>query len=191
MTIGRNRTFWKNWNGNWKSYPIGTPPPICHTVSQCISFGRRSTKPCEGGWQYLCSSICWSVYTCLLTGITGELATIYMENIQIRALSTSPYQLEQWFGILMTIKVNLNIIKYNQILNHVNSIEPGIIQITMEELVNDEIAVLDSKQKVDSKQKSMKFSLNWKKMHTYINVDRRSHNPEKIKRSIIKEFGNK
>ena len=83
-----------------------------------------------------------------------------MENIQIRALSTSPYQLEQWFGILMTIKVNLNIIKYNQILNHVNSIEPGIIQITMEELVNDEIAVLDSKQKVDSKQKSMKFSLN-------------------------------
>ena len=25
MTIGGNRKFWKNWNGNRKSYPLGTP----------------------------------------------------------------------------------------------------------------------------------------------------------------------
>ena len=28
MTIGENRKFWKNWDGNWKSYPLGPPREI-------------------------------------------------------------------------------------------------------------------------------------------------------------------
>ena len=35
MTIGRNRKFWKNWNGNRKSYPFATPPFI-------LSFSNSS-----------------------------------------------------------------------------------------------------------------------------------------------------
>ena len=61
----------------------------------------------------------------------------------------------------------------------------------MEELENDEIAVLDLKQKVDRKTKSIRFSVNYKKTHTNINVDERSNHPEMMKRAIVKGFGDR
>ena len=61
----------------------------------------------------------------------------------------------------------------------------------MEELENDEIAVLDLKQKVDRKAKSIEFSVNYKKTHTHINVGERSNHPEMMKRAIIKGFGDR
>ena len=53
-------------------------------------------------------------------GVTGELAIIYMEEFQIRAITASPYQLEQWFW-------------------YVNDLET--------KCKTEEIAVLDLKQK--------------------------------------------
>ena len=61
----------------------------------------------------------------------------------------------------------------------------------MEELENNEIAVLDLKQKVDRKTKSIQFSVNCKKTHTNINVDERSNHPEMMKRAIVKGFGDR
>ena len=61
----------------------------------------------------------------------------------------------------------------------------------MEELLNDEISILDLKQKIDRKTKSIEFSVNYKKTHTNINVDARSNHPEMMKKAIIKGFGDR
>ena len=61
----------------------------------------------------------------------------------------------------------------------------------MEKLENDEIAVLDLKQKVDWKTKSIQFSVNYKKTHTNTNVDERSNHPEMMKRAIVKGFADR
>ena len=94
-----------------------------------------------------------------------------MEDFQIRAISTSPYQLEQWFWYVDDSETKCKSDEAKLILDHLNSIEPGIIWFTMEELLNDEISVLDLKQKIDRKTKSIEFSVNYKKTHTNINVD--------------------
>ena len=118
-------------------------------------------------------------------GVTGELAIIYMEDFQIRAISTSPYQLEQWFWYVDDSETKCKSDEAKLILDHLNSIEPDIICFTMEELLNDEISVLDLKQKIDRKTKSIEFSVNYKKTHTNINVDARSNHPEMMKKAII------
>ena len=51
--------------------------------------------------------------------------------------------------------------------------------------------MLDLKQKVDRKTKSIQFSVNYKKTHTNINVDERSNHPEMMKRAIVKGFGDR
>ena len=61
----------------------------------------------------------------------------------------------------------------------------------MKELLNDEISVLDSKQKIDRKTKSIEFSVNYKNTNTNINVNARSNHSEMMKRAIIKGFGDR
>ena len=76
-------------------------------------------------------------------------------------------------------------------LEYLNSIEPGIIRFTMEDLENDEIAVLDLKQQINGKTKDIQFSVNHKSTHTNIYVDAQSDHPEIMKKDIIEGFGDR
>ena len=125
------------------------------------------------------------------SGCQGKLAIIYMEDYQIRAISTSPYQLKQCFWYIEDSESKCKNNEAKPILYHLNSIEPGIIWFIIEKLENYEIAVLDVKQKVDKKSKSIQFSVNYKKTHININVDERFNHPEMMQRAIVKAFGDR
>ena len=56
----------------------------------------------------------------------------------------------------------------------------------MEELENDEIAVLDLKQKINSKKIDIQFSVNNKNAHTNVNVDAPPNYPEVMKKVITR-----
>ena len=110
-----------------------------------------------------------------------------MENHQIRAISTSPYQLEQWFWYADDFETKCKSDEAKQILDHWNSIEPGVICLTMKDILNDEIAVSDFKQKIDRKRKSIEFSVKYEKTHTNTNVDMHLTNRRWWKWPLLKD----
>ena len=77
------------------------------------------------------------------------------------------------------------------ILDHLNTIEPGVIVSTKEDQEGDVLPVLDLKQTVDRKTKKIMYSVHYKKTHTNINVKKRSNHPESIKRAFIKGFADR
>ena len=59
-----------------------------------------------------------------------------MEDFQIRAISTIRYQLEQWFWYVDDSETKCKSDEAKPILDHLDSIEPGEIFFTIEELLN-------------------------------------------------------
>ena len=74
------------------------------------------------------------------------------------------------------------------ILEHLNAIEPGVIEFTKEDQQCDTLPVLDLKQEVNRKTKKIECSVHYKKTHTNINVKERSNHSESMKRAVIKGF---
>ena len=58
----------------------------------------------------------------------------------------------------------------SEILDHLNTIEPGVIVFAKEDQDGDVLPVLDLKQTVDRKTKRIMCSVHCKKTHTIINV---------------------
>ena len=121
-------------------------------------------------------------------GATGEIAIIYMEEFQIKAMRTSPYDISNWYWYVDDSELKCERRITEGLLEHLNSIEPEVIVFTEEEEVNNEIAVLDLKQMINRKKKSIEFTVNYKKTHTNINVKEKSNHPDNMKRGIIKGF---
>ena len=99
-------------------------------------------------------------------GATGEIAIIYTEDFQLRAMETSPYPLNEWFWYVDDSETKCKEGEAQEILDHLNTIEPGVIVFTKEDQVGDVLPVLDLKQIVDRKTKRIMCSVHYKKTHT-------------------------
>ena len=121
-------------------------------------------------------------------GTTGEIAKIYMEDFQIRAMSTSPCPLDQWYWYVDDSELKCKKEDSEKILEHLNGMEKGVIQFTKEEQKEDILPVLDLKRKVDRKTKQVECMVHYKKTHTNIIVNEKSNHPPYMKKGIIKGF---
>ena len=124
-------------------------------------------------------------------GVTGEVAIIYMEEFQIRAMQTSPYPLDQWYWYVDDNEMKCKEDQSEEILEHLNSIKPDVIVFTKENQVEDTLPVLDLKQKVDRKTKQVECMVHYKKTHININVKAKSNHPPCMKKGIIKGFADR
>ena len=66
-------------------------------------------------------------------GATGEIAIIYMEEFQIRAMETSPYPPSQWYWYVDDSEMKCEEDQSEKILEHLNSIKPDVIIFTKED----------------------------------------------------------
>jgi hypothetical protein len=99
--------------------------------------------------------------------------------------------LEEWWWYVDDSLLKCPINQTQQILEHIKSIEPGVIEFTMEEAENDTLAVLDLKISIDRKMKKLGFGVNYKKTHTNINIKQKSNHPPNVKHAIIKGFADR
>ncbi len=124
-------------------------------------------------------------------GATGEIAIIYMEEFELRAMESSPYPLDQWYWYVDDSELKCKEEESEEILEHLNNIKPGVIVFTKEDQKDDVLPVLDLKQRVDRKTKQVECMVHYKKTHTNINVKERSNHPPCIKKGIIKGFADR
>ena len=97
---------------------------------------------------------------------TGEIAIIYMEDCQLRAIETSPYPLNKWYWYVDDSETKCQEGEAQGILDHLNAIEPGVIEFTKEDQECDTLPVLDLKQKINRKTKKIECYVHYKKTHT-------------------------
>ena len=119
-------------------------------------------------------------------GATGEIAMIYMEEFQLRAMETSPYPLNQWYWYVDDSELKCKEGQSEEILEHLNN-----INITKEDQEDDVLHVLDLKQRVDRKTKQVECMVHYKRTHTNVNVKERSNHPPSMKKGIIKGFADR
>ena len=124
-------------------------------------------------------------------GATGEIAMIYLEEFQLRAMETSPYPLDHGFCYVDDSELKCKEGQSEEILEHLNNIKPGVIVFTKEDQEDDVLPVLDLKQRVDRKTKQVECMVHYKKTHTNINVKERSNHPPSMKKGIIKGFADR
>ena len=78
-----------------------------------------------------------------------------------------------------------------EILTHLNSIEPGIIIFTKEEEENGKLPSLDLELNVNRKEKKIEFNVHYKKTNTNITIKKKSNHRESIKRGVIKGYADR
>ena len=124
-------------------------------------------------------------------GTTGEIAKMYMEDFQIRAMNISPYPLDQWYWYLDDSKLKCKKQDSEKMLENLNEMEKGVIQFTKEEQEGDVLPVLDLKQIAGRKTKQVECMVHYKKTYTNINVKEKSNHPPCMKKGIIKGFADR
>lgn len=77
------------------------------------------------------------------------------------------------------------------LLEHLNSIEKGVVEFTKEEQENDILPMLSLKQKVNRNTKQIECTVHYKKTHTNVKVKERSNHPPCMKKGIIKGFADR
>ena len=124
-------------------------------------------------------------------GVTGEVALVYMEEFQLKAISTSPIPINSWPWYVDDSAMKCKNNEAEKILEHLNIQEPGVIQFTKEEQKDNCLAVLDLKHIVNRRTKTIECTVNYKDTHTNINVKEKSNHPDTMKRAIIKGFADR
>ena len=124
-------------------------------------------------------------------GATGEIAIIYMEEFQIKAVKESPYPLLQWFWYVDDSETKCKTDESEQILEYLNKIEPNVIVFTKEDEKDNILPVLDLKQTVNRRTKKIECTVHYKSTHTNINVKENSNHPAVMKKGIIKGFADR
>ena len=109
----------------------------------------------------------------------------------MRPIETSLYPLNEWYWYVNDSETKCKEGEAEGILDHLNAIEPAVIEFLKEDQECDTLLVLDLKQKVNRKTKKIECSVHYKKTHTNINVKERSNHPESMKRAIIKRFADR
>ena len=112
-----------------------------------------------------------------------------MEDFQIRALATSQDPPEHWHWYVDDSDAKMKGKEHSEdFLKHLNSIEEGVIEFTMELEEEGVLPVLDLKQQKKEGQEVLSFGVHYKKTHTNINVKKKSGHPGAVKKSIIQGF---
>ena len=72
--------------------------------------------------------------------------------------------------------------KTKRILNHLNSIEPGVIKFTMEEEENNKLAVLDLGCNVNRNLEKIEFDVHYEKTNTNITIKKKAQPQRKYQK---------
>ena len=120
--------------------------------------------------------------------VVGEIAIIYMEDFQMKAKSENYPELNSWPWYVDDSVLKCEQYRSNEILNHLNSIEPEFIKFTKEEEENNKLAVLDLGLNVNRKRKRVEFNVHYKKTNTNITIKKKSNHTERTKRGVIKGY---
>ena len=123
--------------------------------------------------------------------VVGEVAIIYMEDFQLRGKHENYPELDEWPWYVDDSVLKSNRENATKILNHLNSIEPGIIVFTKEEEEDNKLASLDLELNVNRKKKKIEFNVHYKKTNTNITIKKKSNHKESIKKGVIKGYGDR
>ena len=121
-------------------------------------------------------------------GVTGEIAAIYMEDFQLRALQLTQDPPKQWEWYVDDSEALVSSLEHaKNFLDHLNSMEEGIIEFTMEIEQNGSIPVLDLHQQRNTGG-SLTFGVYYKPTNTNIMIKEKSNHAPAVKRGIICGF---
>ena len=121
-------------------------------------------------------------------GVTGEVAAIYMEDFQIRSLELSREPPKGWAWYVDDSEALMTSLEHgNRFLEHLNSLEPGIIEFTMEVEQDGKIPVLDLLQQ-RGPEGIMTYGVYYKPTNTNIMIKEKSNHAPAVKRGIIGGF---
>ena len=81
--------------------------------------------------------------------------------------------------------------KSQEILDHLNSIEPEHITFTKEEEKDNKLASLDLELNVNRKKKKIEFNVHYKATNTNITIKKKSNHTDRTKRGIIKGYSDR
>ena len=123
--------------------------------------------------------------------MTGEVATIYMEDFQIRSKTEEHPELNNWPWYVDDSVLKCKRHKAQLILDHLNSIEPDHITFTKEEEEDNKLAVLDLQLNVNRKKKKIEFNVHYKTTNTNITIKKKSNHRDHTKRGIIKGYSDR
>ena len=79
----------------------------------------------------------------------------------------------------------------NEILGHLNGIEPEVIVFTKEEEKDGKLSALDLGMNVNRIQKKVEFNVHYKKTNTNITIKKKSNHRESTKRGVIKGYADR
>ena len=102
--------------------------------------------------------------------LVGEVATIYMEEFQMKVKTEQYPELKKWPWYVDDSVLKCKRNRAEEILNHLNEQEPGIIKFTKEEEVENKLPVLELECNVNRKQKKVNFNVHYKPTNTNIQV---------------------
>ena len=91
--------------------------------------------------------------------VVGEVAIIYMEDFQLRAKHEEFPEINEWPWYVDDSVLKCEMERPKRILDHLNSIEPGVIIFTKEEEENNKLAALDLELNVNRKKLVLLFGL--------------------------------
>ena len=123
--------------------------------------------------------------------VTGEVAIIYMEDFQMRSKTEEHPELDNWPWYVDDSVLKCKRHKAEEILDHINSIEPEHIKFTKEEEEDNKLAVLDLELNVNRKRKKIEFNVHYKKTNTNITIKKESNHTDRTKRGIIKGYSDR
>jgi hypothetical protein len=123
--------------------------------------------------------------------LVGEVAMIYMEELQMNAQSEEYPELKEWPWYVDDSVLKCKRSRAEVILNHLNEQEPGIIKFTKEEEEDNKLAVLDLELNVNRKRKRIEFNVHYKPTNTNITIKKRSNHRDCTKRGVIKGYSDR
>ena len=91
--------------------------------------------------------------------VVGEVAIIYMEDFQMKSKSEAFPELNDWPWYVDDSVLKSNDKKADEILNHLNSVDPEHIKFTMEKEENNKLASLDLAMNVNRRTKKVEFNV--------------------------------
>jgi hypothetical protein len=123
--------------------------------------------------------------------VVGEVAIIYMEDFQMRARSSSYPELKEWPWYVDDSVLKCIRRRAAEILEYLNSIEPGVIKFTKEEEENGKLPSLDLELITNRTQKKIEFNVHYKKTNTNITIKKKSNHRDSTKRGVIKGYADR
>ena len=120
--------------------------------------------------------------------LVGEVAIIYMEDFQIKVKTDEYPELEEWPWYVDDSVLKCRRNRSDEILDHLNEQEPGIIRFTKEEEKENKLPSLDLEMNVNRKRKKVEFNVHYKPTNTNITLKKQSNHSESTKKGVIKGY---